>query len=50
MTGAERLVLLLAAVLSVAAYWAALSPPTKLVLFTLAMLAGMLVLLRRWVW
>ena len=41
MTGAERLVLLLAAVLSVAAYWAALSPPTKLVLFTLAMLAGM---------
>ena len=50
MTGAERLVLLLAAVLSVAAYWAALSPPTKAVLFTLAMLAAMLVLLRRWVW
>ena len=29
MTGAERLVLLLAAILSAAAYWAALSPRTK---------------------
>ena len=50
MRGAERLVLLLAAVLLLAVHWVALLPRTKQILFTLAMLAGMLVLLRRLVW
>ena len=50
MNRAEHIVLALAGALSVVAYFAALSPPIRLILFTVAMLAALLVLLHRWVW